>query len=190
MTAGAIERLGELANARRLARAPRALPRRHVPNRGRARAIPRPHPPRPHRERSTRVRSSCRAGRSRCAPPRRPGRRSGQPVPPPGFHDLIAMLKVRALRIEGDQHPFMANLRYFKDLLALPRARAGGCPMSQTASRPVRADRRPLPAACHRRQAASPLRRGSRRGHSRCCACTPQAPTAASTARCSTTASS
>jgi hypothetical protein len=44
-----------------------------------------------------------------------------RPVPPPGFHDLIAMLKVRALRIEGDQHPFMANLRYFKDLLALPR---------------------------------------------------------------------
>ena len=47
-------------------------------------------------------------------------------VPPPGFHDLIAMLKVRALRIEGDQHPFMANLRYFMDLLALPRARSGG----------------------------------------------------------------
>jgi len=47
-------------------------------------------------------------------------------VPPPGFHDLIAMIKVRALRLEGDQHPFMANLRYFKDLLALPRARAGG----------------------------------------------------------------
>jgi hypothetical protein len=46
------------------------------------------------------------------------------PVPPPGFHDLIAMLKVRALRIEGDQHPFMANLRYFKDLLALPRERS------------------------------------------------------------------
>lgn len=47
-------------------------------------------------------------------------------VPPPGFHDLIAMLKVRALRIEGDQHPFMANLRYFKDLLALPRAGSEG----------------------------------------------------------------
>ncbi len=46
-------------------------------------------------------------------------------VPPPGFHDLIAMLKVRALRIEGDQHPFMANLRFFKDLLTLPRASSG-----------------------------------------------------------------
>ena len=45
-----------------------------------------------------------------------------QPVPPPGFHDLIAMIKVDALRLEGDQQPFMANLRYFKDLLALPRS--------------------------------------------------------------------
>ena len=48
-----------------------------------------------------------------------------QPVPAPGFHDLIAMLKIGELRIEGDQHPFIANLRYFKDLLALPRAKAG-----------------------------------------------------------------
>ena len=46
-----------------------------------------------------------------------------QPVPPPGAHDLIAMLKTGALRLEGDLHPFMANLRYFKELLALPRAR-------------------------------------------------------------------
>jgi hypothetical protein len=46
-------------------------------------------------------------------------------APPPGFHDLIAMIKVHALRVEGDQHPFMANLRYFKDLLALPRTRSG-----------------------------------------------------------------
>lgn len=48
-----------------------------------------------------------------------------QPVPAPGFHDLIAMLKTGALRIEGDQHPFMANLRYFKDLLTLLRSKAG-----------------------------------------------------------------
>lgn len=38
--------------------------------------------------------------------------------PPPGFHDLMAMIKFRTLRLEGDQHPFMANLLYFKDLLA------------------------------------------------------------------------
>jgi hypothetical protein len=48
-----------------------------------------------------------------------------RPLPPPGFHDLIAMSKVGELRIEGDQHPFMANLRYFKDLMALPRAPRG-----------------------------------------------------------------
>lgn len=46
-------------------------------------------------------------------------------APQPGFHDLIAMMKGGALRVEGDQHPFMANLRYFKDLLALPRLKTG-----------------------------------------------------------------
>jgi hypothetical protein len=35
------------------------------------------------------------------------------------------MIKTKALRLDGDQCPFMANLRYFKDLLALPRATAG-----------------------------------------------------------------
>ena len=34
------------------------------------------------------------------------------------------MIKTKALRLDGDQYPFMANLRYFKDLLALPRAAA------------------------------------------------------------------
>jgi hypothetical protein len=48
-----------------------------------------------------------------------------QPVPPPGAHDLIAMIKTKALTLEGDQYPFMSNLRYFKDLLSLPRATAG-----------------------------------------------------------------
>jgi hypothetical protein len=47
-----------------------------------------------------------------------------RPLPPPGGHDLIAMIKTRALRLDGDQYPFMANLRYFKDLLALPRPAA------------------------------------------------------------------
>ena len=47
-----------------------------------------------------------------------------QSIPPPGFHDLIAMLKTGALKLEGDQHPFFANLRYFKELLALPRSAA------------------------------------------------------------------
>jgi hypothetical protein len=47
-----------------------------------------------------------------------------QAAPPPGYQDLIALVKIRQLRIEGDQQPFMANLRYFKELLALPRAKA------------------------------------------------------------------
>lgn len=41
-----------------------------------------------------------------------------QPVPPPGYHDLFAMLRHQRLLVEGDQHVFMANLFYFKALLA------------------------------------------------------------------------
>lgn len=51
-----------------------------------------------------------------------------QDVPPPGHHDLMAMIKRRVLRVEGDLAPFMGNLFYFKALLALlrPAARLGG----------------------------------------------------------------
>lgn len=38
--------------------------------------------------------------------------------PPPGCHDVLALTKSGRLRIEGDLHPFMANLFYFKGLLA------------------------------------------------------------------------
>jgi hypothetical protein len=48
-----------------------------------------------------------------------------QPIPPPGAHDLIAMIKTKALTLDGDQYPFMSNLRYFKDLLSIPRGKAG-----------------------------------------------------------------
>ncbi len=47
-----------------------------------------------------------------------------QPNPPPGFHDLIAMLKFRTLKIEGDQYPFMCNLLYFKEVMASLRRNA------------------------------------------------------------------
>ena len=43
--------------------------------------------------------------------------------PRPGFHDLFALLKHRALRIEGNLHPFMSNLLYFKDVMAALRPR-------------------------------------------------------------------
>jgi len=46
-----------------------------------------------------------------------------QADPPPGSHDLFALAKRRALRIEGDLHPFMSNLLYFKDVMAALRAR-------------------------------------------------------------------
>ena len=45
--------------------------------------------------------------------------------PPPGFHDLMALVKRRALRIEGNLQPFMANLLYFKDVMAVLRPQAG-----------------------------------------------------------------
>lgn len=43
-------------------------------------------------------------------------------MPKPGWHDLFALSKRGAMRFEGDLHPFLAHLQYFKDLLALPRA--------------------------------------------------------------------
>ena len=43
------------------------------------------------------------------------------PEPPPGSHDLFALIKRRVLRVDGDLHPFMANLQWFKDVLACLR---------------------------------------------------------------------
>jgi hypothetical protein len=48
------------------------------------------------------------------------------PFPPPHFHDIFALAKRGELRIEGDVHPLMANLLYFKDMLAAPRRLAEG----------------------------------------------------------------
>jgi hypothetical protein len=44
-----------------------------------------------------------------------------QPMPRPGWHDLLALTKRGEAVLEGDLHPFMTNLQYFKDVLALPR---------------------------------------------------------------------
>ena len=41
--------------------------------------------------------------------------------PPAGWHDLLALTKRGQATLEGDLHPFMTHLQYFKDLLALPR---------------------------------------------------------------------
>jgi hypothetical protein len=44
-----------------------------------------------------------------------------QPVPEPGYHDLLALTRFGRASIEGDLQPFMANLRYFKEVLEKPR---------------------------------------------------------------------
>jgi hypothetical protein len=44
-----------------------------------------------------------------------------QPVPDPGWHDLLALAKRGCVVLEGDLQPLMANLQYVKDLLVLPR---------------------------------------------------------------------
>jgi pimeloyl-ACP methyl ester carboxylesterase len=64
--------------------------------------------------------------------------------PPPGSHDLMALIKRHVLRVEGNLQIFMANLRYFKEALA--KLRATGAPTAplgaQTA--PARAQAAPL----------------------------------------------
>jgi hypothetical protein len=47
-----------------------------------------------------------------------------QPLPPLGFTDIFALVKQKLMRVEGDLHPFMANLLYFKDVIAAPRREA------------------------------------------------------------------
>ena len=44
------------------------------------------------------------------------------PVPEAGWHDVMALTKRGAARIEGNLQPFMANLQYIKDVVAAPRA--------------------------------------------------------------------
>ena len=46
--------------------------------------------------------------------------------PPPGSNDLLALIKRRALKAEGDLQIFMAHLRYFKEALAKLRATGAG----------------------------------------------------------------
>jgi hypothetical protein len=44
-----------------------------------------------------------------------------QPLPPLGFTDIFALVKQKLMQVEGDLHPFMANLLYFKGVIAAPR---------------------------------------------------------------------
>ena len=98
------------------------------------------------------------------------------------------MLKTKALRIEGDQHPFMANLLLFQGPAGVAAGKAGNGLMAMESKAAHRTRRRPLHAPCHRRQAASALLRGGGRRVFRSCACTPPVPTAGNIARSSTIA--
>ena len=51
-----------------------------------------------------------------------------EPVPRPGWHDLLALTKREEASLEGDLHPFMTHLQYFKDVLALPRRLGSAVP--------------------------------------------------------------
>jgi len=53
-------------------------------------------------------------------------RRFLEPIPAPGFHDILALSKAQRLSIEGNLQPLMANLQYVKDVLALARAHGTG----------------------------------------------------------------
>lgn len=44
--------------------------------------------------------------------------------PPPGWHDLMALMRQGALRVEGNIQPFMAHLFWFKGVFALLREEA------------------------------------------------------------------
>ena len=44
-----------------------------------------------------------------------------QPLPPAGYTDIFALVKQKLMQVEGDLHPFMSNLLYFKDVIAAPR---------------------------------------------------------------------
>ena len=47
-----------------------------------------------------------------------------RPLPEPGDHDLLALTKKGRARVSGELVPFMGNLQFIKDLLALPRVLA------------------------------------------------------------------
>ncbi len=54
-----------------------------------------------------------------------------QPMPPRGFTDVFALVKQKLMKVEGDLHPFMANLLYFKDVIAAPRRQAANKEMAR-----------------------------------------------------------
>ncbi len=56
------------------------------------------------------------------------------PLPPRGFTDIFALVKQKLMKLEGDLHPFMANLLYFKDVIAAPRRENARDPANKQAA--------------------------------------------------------
>ena len=48
-----------------------------------------------------------------------------QMVPPRDYHDIFAMLPKKIVTIDGTLEPFIQNLQYFKDIIAILRCREG-----------------------------------------------------------------
>jgi hypothetical protein len=44
-----------------------------------------------------------------------------RPLPEPGFHDIIALMRYGRMRLEGNLDPLIANLLYIKQVLESPR---------------------------------------------------------------------
>lgn len=49
-----------------------------------------------------------------------------QPLPEPGFHDLFGLVKIGRAEIVGDILVLVKNLRFIKEVLALPRGQMEG----------------------------------------------------------------
>lgn len=49
-----------------------------------------------------------------------------RPLPEPGFHDIIALMRYGRMRLEGNLGPLIANLLYMKQVLESPRRLQSG----------------------------------------------------------------
>jgi len=48
-----------------------------------------------------------------------------EPFPAPGFHDIFGLAKIGRARIDGDILCLVRSLRFFKEIMALPRQSRG-----------------------------------------------------------------
>lgn len=48
-----------------------------------------------------------------------------RPLPEPGFHDIFGFVKIGRGRVDGDILKLVKNLRFFKEVMALPRGMKG-----------------------------------------------------------------